>query len=63
MGSRNYSLEITSLRKIILYKTDFATLPILHVSLADLCALLINSFGKLPLTISDTNLQPSQHLK
>ena len=34
-----------------------------RVSLAELCALLINTFEKLNLINSDANLQPPQHLK
>ena len=63
MGARNYSLEVTSLGEIILFKTDFAILTTLPVSLADLCALLINTLEKLPLINSDANLRLPEHLK
>ena len=68
MGAQNYSFEVTFLREIILYKADFETLTVLNVlcfcvSLADLCALLINTFEKLPIINSEANLRPPQHLQ
>ena len=54
-------LEIMSLSEIILHKTDFAILSF-YVSLAELCALLINTFEKLHLINSEANLRPPQHL-
>ena len=60
IGARNCLLEIMSLQAIILHKTDFVILTVYRVALAELCALLINTFEKLHLINSEANLQ---HLK
>ena len=62
-GARNNSLEITSLRAIILHILTSQLSQLYRVSLADLCDLLINTFEKLHVTNSEPNLQPPQHLK
>ena len=47
MGARNGLLKIMVFTAIVLHKTDFAIFTVLPVSLAELCALLINVFEKL----------------
>ena len=62
---RNYSLEIMSLREIILHNTyrlcNSHTFTVYHPP-ADLRALLINNFGQVHLIKSESNLRLPQHL-
>ena len=59
MRARKSSLEITSLPEL----QNLQLSQFYRVSLADLCALLINTFEKLPLINLETNVRPPQHLK
>ena len=67
-GNRLRALQVTHW-KLRLYGKSFCIRQNLQlsqfyrVSIADLCALLINIFEKLPLINSEINLRPPQHLK
>lgn len=63
IGGRRHSMESLSLRAIILRNLDLQLLRLHHVSLADICALVINTSEKVHVINLEANLRPSQHLK
>ena len=68
LADRLWALEIAYLklcpcRQLFCIRQSSQFSQFHRVSLADLCALLINTFEKLRLINSEANLRPSQHLK
>ena len=67
-GDKLWALEITNWKfrlygKLLCIKQTSQLSQFYCLSLADLCALLINIFEKLPLINSEANLRLPQHLK